>query len=407
MSRVGEARVRFVKESVKDRLIAQNDVRAVGVGQKNGRPVLVVGTEPPPTQATVTLPQAIPADVDVDFRQVGDLVAPPGPRQQTAVPDPVAQERTDRFRPVPMGVSVGHVDITAGTTGFLLTNGTEIFTGSNNHIYADLGFADPGDTIIQPGPADNGTAVDKVAEVADWEPIGDGALVDMAWATQTETFTNELLEVGVPQGLPQDPQVGDTIVKSGRTTGTTPAVVEVVHTTADVYYQSIGQIYTFEDQILTEPVAEGGDSGSAAVMRDTLRPAGALFAGSSSHSIFNYATNWESESGLSIVAENIAFDPSLVAVVDGTCSLSSRFPKITESVQLVCDVSNENPSSGAQFDVHWTADGTEFAVMHDLQLSSLEQATFEKSVFLEDTPLTVGSYETVVADIPNSSVVEI
>ena len=70
---------------------------------------------------------------------------------------------TDRFpRPVPIGVSTGHPDITAGTIGARVTDGTNVFALSNNHVYANSNNASIGDDILQPGPYDGGAAPDDV-----------------------------------------------------------------------------------------------------------------------------------------------------------------------------------------------------------------------------------------------------
>ena len=52
--------------------------------------------------------------------------------------------------PVPIGVSVGHPAVTAGTIGARVTDGSNVFILSNNHVIADLNLAVFGDGIIQP-----------------------------------------------------------------------------------------------------------------------------------------------------------------------------------------------------------------------------------------------------------------
>ena len=96
-------------------------------------------------------------------------------------PDP-----TERHpRPVPVGVSTGHPAITAGTIGARVTDGTDFWALSNNHVYAATNFnADdctpnpplykcmPGDRVIQPGTFDDGALPrDKIGKVTDFEPL--------------------------------------------------------------------------------------------------------------------------------------------------------------------------------------------------------------------------------------------
>lgn len=71
-----------------------------------------------------------------------------------------------QHRPAHGGDSIGHVNITAGTLGCLVTDNSDGTTCilSNNHVLADQNAAGIGDSILQPGPHDGGTVVG--AEIA-------------------------------------------------------------------------------------------------------------------------------------------------------------------------------------------------------------------------------------------------
>src|SRR5262249_38904686 len=59
---------------------------------------------------------------------------------------------TDRFpRPVPIGVSGGLAGVATGTLGVRVTDGTNVYVLSNNHVLAGVNTANIGDPIIQPG----------------------------------------------------------------------------------------------------------------------------------------------------------------------------------------------------------------------------------------------------------------
>ena len=74
-------------------------------------------------------------------------------------------------RPVPIGVSTGHPSITAGTIGARVTNGTEFWALSNNHVYAATNSATNGDNVLQPGTVDGGIdPADAIGTLADFEP---------------------------------------------------------------------------------------------------------------------------------------------------------------------------------------------------------------------------------------------
>jgi hypothetical protein len=73
-------------------------------------------------------------------------------------PAPASIDPTGRFdRPVPIGVSTGHPDITAGTIGARVKDSDgNIYALTNNHVYADENRASIGDKVLQPGAFDGG-----------------------------------------------------------------------------------------------------------------------------------------------------------------------------------------------------------------------------------------------------------
>ena len=80
---------------------------------------------------------------------------------------------TDRFpHPVPIGVSGGLSGVATGTLGARVTDGTNVYILSNNHVLAGVNTASIGDPIIQPGDADGGhDPDDRVATLAAYQTI--------------------------------------------------------------------------------------------------------------------------------------------------------------------------------------------------------------------------------------------
>ena len=110
-----------------------------------------------------------------------------------------------------------------------------------------------------------GDLVSSVAEGVDYnnEPLNLGV-----------TITRQIAEV----------DVGDTVQKSGRTTGVTVDEVIGIDSAANVSYD--GGTARFDDQIICGPMSAGGDSGS--VVYDAAGNAiGLLFAGSDTITILN------------------------------------------------------------------------------------------------------------------------
>src|SRR3990172_12841537 len=129
-SSFGIAHAIAVQEREDARLLALAGVVGTGVGvTSGGTPVIKIFTE----SAGV---QGIPArldDVATDVEVTGRVYA----RGTT----------TDRYRPAPPGVSVGHPSITAGTIGARVLDGSGGgYIPSNNHVLAaanDAAIGDP------------------------------------------------------------------------------------------------------------------------------------------------------------------------------------------------------------------------------------------------------------------------
>jgi len=236
------------------------------------------------------------------------------------------QARTDKWRPAPPGVSIGHYQITAGTFGCVVRKGDQRFILSNNHVLADENAARIGDPIYQPGVYDGGN--EAIAHLEDFIPIdfGDGDptcflaegiadlangfakglnsshrlsayrvvqevenLVDAAIARpiSDDLIVDEILEIGMITGS-REVTLGMYVKKSGRTTGLTTGTITVVAATVRVEYSD--SVVTFTDQIISSAMSEPGDSGSLLVNGDN-EAVGLLFAGSDQVTIHNRIAN--------------------------------------------------------------------------------------------------------------------
>jgi hypothetical protein len=212
-----------------------------------------------------------------------------------------AYDPTDRYRPAPIGVSVGHPDITAGTIGARVRDSQgNVYVLSNNHVLANSNDAQIGDSMLQPGPFDGGTdPADKIGELYDFEPISFSSnnLMDAAIASSTTAdLGNATLPegYGVPGTNVVEATLGMGVQKCGRTTGCTTGQVEEINATVDVCYEPVGPfclaIARFVQQFTITPgsFSAGGDSGSLIVTNDSAaNPVGLLFAGSDTRTIAN------------------------------------------------------------------------------------------------------------------------
>lgn len=245
--------------------------------------------------------------------------------------------RTDRLRPASPGVSIGHYLISAGTFGAVvydLATGQPLIL-SNNHILANGSAtgqqrAQKGDPILQPGPYDGGTVEnDLIGHLERYVPLQMGAsdtssllsqllinkfggvfhalqrliprgnsfsgrkglpggenVIDCAVAVPVNDrlIDERILSIGRVRGV-RNPEVGDLLMKSGRTTGITRGRVRTVDATLNVEMGD-GNQAVFRDQIVVDLLSEGGDSGSLILDRNH-NACGLLFAGSDEVTVCN------------------------------------------------------------------------------------------------------------------------
>ncbi len=229
---------------------------------------------------------------------------------------PPPTDPTARFdRPVPIGVSTGHPDITAGTIGARVTDGADVYALSNNHVYAKSNLANIGDAVIQPGTFDGGSSpADDIGTLADFEPIvfstSANNVIDAAIAlSSTADLGNATPSngYGTPKSLPIAATLGMRVMKYGRTTSQTKGRIDGINATVNVNYGG-DKIARFVNQIIIIPgnFSAGGDSGSLIVVekgKDSRKPVGLLFAGSFFVTVANPIDDVLSHFGVTIDGE--------------------------------------------------------------------------------------------------------
>jgi hypothetical protein len=294
--------VREVQERNTERLMAMNGVEGTAIGfNPNARLSIHVLLERPGVGG---IPQELDG-VPVHPVVTGKIYALPKPDKPGKPPKPDPEEPADptaRFpRPVPIGVSTGHPDITAGTIGCRVTDGSNVYALSNNHVYANENSANIGDKVLQPGAYDGGVDTDDaIGTLADFEQIkfnGSPNTIDAAIALCSEgTLSNATPSdgYGMPKSGTTAAYINQPVKKYGRTTRLTKGRVYALNATVNVVYDS--GVALFENQIVITPggFSAGGDSGSLVVVdgkgrnkADDRKPVGLLFAGSDFITIAN------------------------------------------------------------------------------------------------------------------------
>lgn len=256
-------------------------------------------------------------DRDSDVEEIGEI-------SPFAIDDsvPTAQgTRPNRHRPVEGGVSEANASVTAGTAGMYpvnvvdtsatkwaenVTEGDRVRL-SNNHVYARMNEAELGESILQPSPYDGGTVQDAVGELVGYVQIADGVTVDVAARSVDEARESDSyhdLDGRYPTGVRRSnlgSLKGETVVKTGRTTGVSTGEIKATSATIKVHIGSDLGTVTFRDQIVTTDISEGGDSGSPVFLESSGELVAELFAGSDSATVLCKAANIESKLGVEFV----------------------------------------------------------------------------------------------------------
>ncbi|HUW63539.1 MAG TPA: hypothetical protein VMW83_02400 [Spirochaetia bacterium] len=314
------------------RLLGMANVAGVGVGykqvgaQSTGEPAVIIFVEKKLPRRKIRPGQEVPFQmegVNTDVIEIGKIKL-------------LAGDRTTLSRPVRPGVSIGHYRVTAGTFGAVVKDRAtgKMLILSNNHILANgtTGFdgrATKGDPIFQPGPYDGGGERDRIASLYRWVgvvrfeeeamhcPVAQAAalgasallsvlrpdyrlklfkafaaenLVDCAVALPDSPglIDPAVVDIGPVRGT-GEVNLGDTVKKSGRTTGLTTGRVIAISASLKVTMENDKEAW-FGDQVVTDMKSGPGDSGSL-VVNENHQAVGLLFAGSEQYSIFNRIQN--------------------------------------------------------------------------------------------------------------------
>jgi len=214
-----------------------------------------------------------------------------------------ADDPKGKFRPIIAGVSACHKDCTACTVTGFFTHEGKVLLALNNHCGALENKASIGDAWIQPSPSDDGIyPLDKIATLHHfveikfndftcpyrnflhkiWRTISRQTplnRVDISFGEILEPFTVAAFQITDAFKGWRDPDIGEDVQKTGRTTGHTVAKVTSLNWVGQVGYGR--GTASFYDCILIEGIgfSAGGDSGSPIFdLEGNLL--GVLFAGS-------------------------------------------------------------------------------------------------------------------------------
>lgn len=304
-----------IHERHKNSIYSNQNIRGSGIGRRksDNKTVIKVYSS---NRDTGNIPISVDG-MPVEVEYVGEITAlrtkkPPrninnrrkplahSVRNDSSIPSYDIQagsiDRRDRFdRPVPIGISVGHSDVSAGTLGCRVSQGCHLFVLSNNHVLANQNDAEIGDPIIQPGSFDGGNApADTIGLLYDYVPLNfttscnvntcnrvDAAIAEVTGAYVINATTSD--GYGTPRDETIEPYVGMKVMKYGRTTGLSYGYIDSLNAIVDVNFGTTSNTNyaRFVSQIIIKPADDasysdfsaGGDSGSLIVAADANYPA--------------------------------------------------------------------------------------------------------------------------------------
>ncbi|TGE18900.1 DNA/RNA non-specific endonuclease [Hymenobacter elongatus] len=294
----------FVRNRGADFLTNPN-ITSVGIGykEKDGQTTGAVSIQF--TVAQKASPESVREDLHnelipeffvIDGKQVPtDVIERSYQTAYRRVPVAVANARKQRVNPIVPGVSVSNYHGSAGTIGCIVYDqhsGAPYILSNWHVLHGPKGQI--GDDVVQPGPYDdNRVEQNRVGKLVRSHL---GAAGDCAVASiEGRDFQADILDLNVGIDEIGEPELGDKVIKSGRTTGVTHGMVTRVHTIARIDYggrigdQAIGcfEIGPDANHLPADgEVSKGGDSGSVWMFkadngRTTRIMAGLHFAGES------------------------------------------------------------------------------------------------------------------------------
>jgi hypothetical protein len=272
---------------------------ALGVARRRGEYRLAVRVQRPGLfQSALVERLAREASGEVDVQVIGRIVKRAKARRAasrrslaTVQAVPWYQRNT---RPLLIGASVGHVDVTAGTIGGFVERRGATFVLSNNHVLANENLAERTDWVLQRASYDGGRQpAERVARLRFWVTLKkngtnfvDAAIAEIESDVRPDVARLRELINGRDRTLagvgPEFVDAGETVYKIGRTTGPTRGRVTAFDIDNVIVNYDMGNL-RFDNQIEIEGTgnqafSDGGDSGSL-IVNASMEAVGLLFAG--------------------------------------------------------------------------------------------------------------------------------
>jgi endonuclease G len=229
--------------------------------------------------------EPIPESIDIDGVEVPtDVIQRNFKINLKTQEEKIKSIRKQRLDPVLPGCSVGHPTISAGTVGCVVydnMSGEEYILSNWHVLQGHRGVI--GDKIVQPGKHDDSRITMNYAGHLVNSHLGSAG--DCAVAKiDLRQLNDKIIDIDVQVKNIADPEIGDKVIKSGRTTSVTYGIVSRVHVTTKINYEGVGYVnvggfeYTPDPDNLPEngEISMGGDSGSAVMLVKNSKPSSTM-----------------------------------------------------------------------------------------------------------------------------------
>jgi len=262
-----------------DRLILSNNhVIAASNDARNGDPIL----QPGPTDGGTNPTDAV-AKLErfIELQYLEGPINPPTPEPDpTPKPDPKPDPE-----PTQPGGGTGSSGCDVVDVLVSLSNLLAGLTGSEKRVTASSQAEIAAQTAVKTASTARPTTATNVSAQSIPNNLVDAAL---ARPNNPDMFDDEILQIGKITGSTA-PTVGMNVRKFGRTTSYTEGMITLLNATISVNYVTSAGPRTarFTGQVISEPISQGGDSGSLVVDANSQNAVGLLFAGSPLATIFS------------------------------------------------------------------------------------------------------------------------
>ena len=275
-----------VIEEQAERFLKYDNINSVGIGYKEvdghvTEEIVIQFTVDRKVDSTVLESLgtvAIPSEFKLDGETIKtDVIARAFKPSFKLIQIETKDIRKTRKDPLQPGISIAHKNVSAGTLGCIVygKNDAKPYVLSNWHVlHGNTGAT--GDDILQPGHFDDSDISNNKSGRLIKSHLGLAG--DCAIASiEGRSFNDEILGLGVSPRQIATPELGDMVVKSGRTTSITYGTVRRVHVRVRINYGgAVGRQTINSFEIAPDPnfpaknneISMGGDSGSIWLARN-------------------------------------------------------------------------------------------------------------------------------------------